>query len=162
MRDGFLTKEDLEGKHVFWDVDGVLAPFRFNDKIWPNENRFKALNQDMVNSGAFYNRAPCKLVQRIIQQSGAKKHLVLGKYVYDGEIAQKKRWLAEFYPEISEYIWVPVHTSKSEFIYEYMCSLNLKPDDMVFIDDTIDELQSAEKGVGVLSVHISSLLNWEE
>lgn len=162
MKDGFLTKADLQGKHIFWDVDGVLAPFRFQDKIWPNDDRKRALNQDMVDAGVFYDRAPCKLVQRVLRQSEAKSHRVLGKYVYSGEIAQKKLWLDEYYPEMSDYIWVPVYDSKAVYLYQRIKAFGWRIEDVVFIDDTIDELFDAERNYGIKSVHISSLLNWEE
>lgn len=29
---GSVTKNDLENKYVFWDIDGTLAPYRFNDQ----------------------------------------------------------------------------------------------------------------------------------
>ena len=29
METGSIRKSDLEGKYVFWDIDGTLAPYRF-------------------------------------------------------------------------------------------------------------------------------------
>lgn len=28
METGSIRKSDLEGKYVFWDIDGTLAPYR--------------------------------------------------------------------------------------------------------------------------------------
>lgn len=33
METGSIRKSDLEGKYVFWDIDGTLAPYRFNDHV---------------------------------------------------------------------------------------------------------------------------------
>ena len=33
MLNGSVTKSDLENKYVFWDIDGTLAPYRFNNHV---------------------------------------------------------------------------------------------------------------------------------
>lgn len=33
MINGSCTKSDLENKYIFWDIDGTLAPYRFNDHV---------------------------------------------------------------------------------------------------------------------------------
>lgn len=30
MVNGSITKKELKNKYVFWDIDGTLAPYRFN------------------------------------------------------------------------------------------------------------------------------------
>ena len=33
MKNGSVEKSDLENKYIFWDIDGTLAPYRFNDHV---------------------------------------------------------------------------------------------------------------------------------
>lgn len=33
METGSVRQSDLENKYVFWDIDGTLAPYRFNDHV---------------------------------------------------------------------------------------------------------------------------------
>lgn len=33
MINGSVEIKDLENKYVFWDIDGTLAPYRFNDHV---------------------------------------------------------------------------------------------------------------------------------
>ena len=28
-----LSKEDTKDKYIFWDIDGTLAPYRFNNHV---------------------------------------------------------------------------------------------------------------------------------
>ncbi|MCM1440882.1 MAG: hypothetical protein NC131_17030 [Roseburia sp.] len=162
MVGGYIMKSDLEGKHVFWDVDGVLAPFRFNNKVWPNVGYPSALTQEMVDNYCFYARSPCKLAQRIIRTSNAKQNVVLGKIAFSGEMAQKELWLNQYFPEVKIRLWVSVKEDKGDILMSYMRDFKIPKEDVVFIDDTISELLKAEQEYGITAVHVSSLLNWEE
>lgn len=33
MNSGMITKKELQNKYVFWDVDGTLAAYRFNNHV---------------------------------------------------------------------------------------------------------------------------------
>lgn len=31
--DGSIKLKDTKNKYIFWDIDGTLAPYRFNDHV---------------------------------------------------------------------------------------------------------------------------------
>lgn len=157
-----MTVKDLAGKYVFWDVDGVLAEFRFCGKFHPNLEGAGALTQKMVDEGVFESRAPIKSFQRLMKVCDTKGHYVLGGYRYEGEREHKQPWIKEHYPEVKECIWVSGHNYKVDVLVPYLMEHNICEMDAVFIDDTYEELYRMERSTRVTCYHVSSLLDWEE
>lgn len=157
-----MKASDLRGKYVFWDVDGVLAEFRFCGKVHPNSGISGVLTQELVDAGAFEERKPIKSIQRLMKSCGAAGHYVLGRWMYEGEIRRKEPWLTKYYPEIKEYLWVDRHRRKVDVLALFLAEREINQCDAVFIDDTHEELWEVELCSEVTCYHISSLLDWEE
>ena len=156
---GGLTKGDLKGKIVFWDIDGTLAPYRFNGHIADPNGSLNGQSEDEVANGIFLRRKPSKFMQKVLQDCKAKKNLVLGHYAYTKEVEDKYKWIEKYYPEISSSLFVNEEKSKAEAILEYCKENKIDLEDVVYIDDVISFLREAEHK-GISSWHISSLLDY--
>lgn len=156
---GSLTKGDLKGKIVFWDIDGTLAPYRFNGHIADPNGSLNGQSEDEVANGIFLRRKPSKFMQKVLQDCKAKRNLVLGHYAYTKEVEDKYKWIEKYYPEISSSLFVNEEKSKAEAILEYCKENKIELEDVVYIDDVISFLREAEHK-GISSWHISSLLDY--
>lgn len=151
--------EKLRDKYVFFDVDGTLSEYRYNDKLYGRgcpELGCQSL-EDLLFNDLYYNARPLKTMQRIINELDSNKIFILGAITTNTEINQKYRWLSKHYPSI-----------KMENVF-FICSTLLKPEviiecckhyeidikDVVFVDDRIDVLRKAES-LGIKSYHPSS------
>lgn len=112
---GSLTKEDLKSKIVFWDIDGTLAPYRFNGHIADPNGSLNGQSEDEVANGIFLKRKPSKFMQKVLQDCKAKKNLVLGHYAYTREVEDKYKWIEKYYPEISSSLFVNEGKAKAEY-----------------------------------------------
>ena len=96
--------EKLEGKYVFFDVDGTLSEYRFNDKLYASlkpELGCQTL-EDFLFGDLFLKARPLKTMQRVIEKLDKDKIFVLGTIVSNNEINQKYVWLNENYPNIKK------------------------------------------------------------
>lgn len=151
--------EKLRDKYVFFDVDGTLSEYRYNDKLYGGgcpELGCQSF-EDLLFNDLYYNARPLKTMQRIINELDSNKIFILGAITTNTEINQKYRWLSKHYPSI-----------KMENVF-FICSTLLKPEviiecckhyeidikDVAFVDDRIDVLRKAES-LGIKSYHPSS------
>lgn len=151
--------EKLRDKYVFFDVDGTLSEYRYNDKLYGGgcpELGCQSL-EDLLFNDLYYNARPLKTMQQIINELDSNKIFILGAITTNTEINQKYRWLSKHYPSI-----------KMENVF-FICSTLLKPEviiecckhyeidikDVAFVDDRIDVLRKAES-LGIKSYHPSS------
>lgn len=149
---GSVTVKDTKGKYVFWDVDGVLAPFRFDDCVW-------FTHESVLNKDLFRLREPSRFMQKVVRFDESKKDIVLGHCRADKEIDDKNVWLDNFYPSITERIFIPDTWSKADIILDYCKKYHINLDDVIFIDDTHSIIQEAEQR-GIKSYHISSFMDF--
>ncbi len=151
----------LKEKYVFFDVDGTLSEYRFNDKLYSGgcpELGCQTL-EDLLFSNLFANARPLKNMQSIISQLNSDKIFVLGTIVTNNEINQKYKWLEENYPNIKKenIIFISSTMIKPNVIIEYAKKLDINLQDTVFVDDRLDVLRKAEE-LGITAYHPSSFV----
>lgn len=152
----------LKDKYVFFDVDGTLAEYRYNDKLYSGrctELGCQTLS-DLLFSDLFYKSRPLKTMQNIIASLDSDKIFVLGAIFTNNEVNQKYRWLSENYPNIKQenIILIGSTMMKPDVILEYCKHYNIKVEDTAFVDDRLDALRKAEE-LGITSYHPSSFTN---
>lgn len=151
----------LKEKYVFFDVDGTLSEYRFNDKLYSGgcpELGCQSL-EDLLFSNLFANARPLKNMQNIISQLNSDKIFVLGTIVTNNEINQKYKWLEENYPNIKKenIIFISSTMMKPNVIIEYAKKLDINLQDTVFVDDRLDVLRKAEE-LEIKAYHPSSFV----
>lgn len=155
-----LTPNDTKGKYIFWDIDGTLAPFRFNGHVSDPEGSKYGMCQKEVENGLFLTRLPSKHMQHVLETSGAKAHIVMGHVLVNKEIEDKHVWLDKHFPCIKERILTFEDKPKFETIINYCKEHNINLKDVLYIDDVLPYIKEAERN-GITSYHISSLLDWD-
>ncbi len=151
--------EKLKNKYVFFDIDGTLSEYRYNDKLYSggcSELGCQTLN-DLLFSSLFFNARPLQTMQDIICSLEASKVYILGTIVTNNEINQKYDWLEKYYPSIKKenIVFVSSTMLKPDVIIEYSKKLNVSLDEIAFVDDRLDVLRKAET-LGITSYHPSS------
>lgn len=149
----------LENKISFFDIDGTLAEFRYNDKLCGNIGNKKASQNlnELLFGDLFLKARPLKLMQNIISNLNPENVYILGVVLTNNEIKNKEAWLEKHYPSIKKenILFIASSEFKPYVIEEYVKHLNLDKNDAVFIDDNVSALQLAES-IGIKSYHISS------
>lgn len=156
---GNAHKKDLKNKYIFWDIDGTLAPYRFNDHIADPEGTNNGMSLKEIDEHVFLYRKPSQHMQKVVNTCGAKQHIIMGHYRVDEERQDKKLWLDSFYPMIKEQLLVSQDKSKADIILQYCSEHNINIKDVVYVDDVVPFLQESERK-GIKSFHISSFLDW--
>lgn len=151
--------EKLKDNFVFFDIDGTLSEYRYNNKIYSGlcpELGCQKL-EDLLFSDLFYKARPLKTMQQIISLLNPQNIFILGTIVTNNEINQKYRWLAENYPSIKKdnIIFVSSTMLKPDVIIEYSKKYNIDLKKMILVDDRLDVLRKAES-LGITSFHPSS------
>lgn len=149
----------LKEKYVFFDVDGTLSEYRFNDQLYGGrcpELGCQSL-KDLLFSNLFTNARPLKTMQNVISNLDSEKVFVLGTIVTNNEINQKYKWIEENYPSIKKenIIFISSTMLKPDVIIEYAKKLNINVNDTAFVDDRLDVLRKAEE-LGIIAYHPSS------
>ena len=151
----------LKDKYVFFDVDGTLSEYRFNDKLYEGGcYDLGCQSLDNLHLGdLFYHARPLKTMQRLINNLDPNKAFILGTIVTNNEINQKYKWLNENYPNIKRenIIFISNTMLKPDVILAYCKHYNINIKDVVFVDDRIDALRKAES-LGITSYHPSSFM----
>ena len=153
--------ERLKDKYVFFDVDGTLSEYRYNDKLYSGgcpELGCQTL-EDLLFSNLFSKARPLKTMQMIVSNLDSNKVFILGTIVTNNEIEQKYSWLKENYPNIKRenVCFISSTMLKPEVILEYCNHLNINKEDVVFVDDRLDVLRKAEE-LGITAYHPSSFM----
>lgn len=161
MYNGSITIEETRGKYIFWDIDGTLAPFRFNGHILDPLGTRHGMSLQEIEEGCFLYREPSKHMQRVVAQCEAKEHLVMGHCHAQKEIDDKHLWIDKYFPMIQTRYLVADEVSKCEMILKHCKEQKIDLKDVVFVDDKINILQEAEEN-GIAAYHISSFLDWFE
>lgn len=156
---GSATVKDTKGKYVFWDIDGTLAPFRFNNHISSPDGTDLAISMQEIEDGVFYDRMPSRHMQCVLASCMSKANIVMGHKLNDKERADKHRWLDKHFPDIAERLIVDCSQSKADCIIAYCKEHNIPLSEVVFVDDVVPFIFEAERK-GIKSYHISSFLDW--
>lgn len=151
--------KNLEDKYVFFDVDGTLSEYRYNDILYGgrcSELGCQSL-EDLLFNNLFYTARPLKTMQNVIEKLDSDKIFILGTVTTNNEIEQKYLWLKENYPNIKrENIFFICSTMlKPEVIIQCCKHFNISIKDVAFVDDRIDVLRKAEE-LGICAYHPSS------
>lgn len=155
-----VSVENLRDKYVFWDIDGTLAPYRFNDHVADPDGTNNGMSLKEIEDGVFLYRKPSKHMQRVVSKSEAKENIIMGHCLVEKEIIDKEIWLNRYYPTIKKRMLVYTSESKADTILDYCAEHGIDLQDVVYIDDVIPFLREAEQK-GVKSYHISSFLDWD-
>ena len=94
--------EKLKDKYVFFDVDGTLSEYRYNDRLYGggcSELGCQSL-EDLLFNDLYYKARPLRTMQNIIKNLDSNKIFILGAITTNTEIEQKYKWLKEYYPNI--------------------------------------------------------------
>lgn len=154
-----VKKEDLENKYIFWDIDGTLAEFRFNDHLASNNSNGHAMTFKEVENGVFLKRKPSLFMQKIVNECNAKEHIIMGHYIWQKELEDKHKWLNIYFPIIERRLFISLNNSKADIIIQFCKENDISLKDVVFVDDSLSILKEAELK-GIRCYHISSFLDW--
>lgn len=152
--------KNLENKYVFWDIDGTLAPYRFNNHAADPDGKNNGMSLKEIEDGIFLARKPSKHMQNVLGTCNAKENIVMGHCQVKKEMESKQLWLDKYYPMIKERLLVSEDKSKADTILQYCKNHNIDLNDVVYVDDVISFLREAERK-GIKSYHISSFLDWD-
>lgn len=83
------TIKDLEHKYVFWDIDGTLAPYRFNNHVADPKGTNNGMSLQEIEAGIFLDRNPSKHMQNVINTCNAKENIVMGHCQVEKEMTHK-------------------------------------------------------------------------
>ena len=162
MRTGNVRKSDLENKYVFWDIDGTLAPYRFNDHVSDPEGTNNGMSLKEISEHIFLTRKPSQHMMKVVYSCGAKRNFIMGHCQVQQEMDDKQLWLDKHFPIIrrQDRILTFENISKADSIVEYCAGHRIDLKDAVYVDDVLVFLREAERK-GIKSYHISSFLDWD-
>lgn len=151
----------LQNKYIFFDVDGTLSEYRYNDRLYSGEcSEFGCQSLgDLLFGDLFFQARPLKTMQKLIEGLDYDKVFILGTVVTNNEVNQKYRWLAKYYPNIKKenIFFVSSTMIKPDVILEFCKYHGIDVSETVFIDDRIDVLRKAES-LGIKAYHPSSFI----
>ena len=162
MKNGSVTKSDLENKYVFWDIDGTLAPYRFNDHVSDPEGTNNGMSLKEISEHIFLTRKPSQHMMKVVYSCGARRNFIMGHCQVQQEMDDKQLWLDKHFPIIKrqDRILTFENISKADSIVEYCAGHRIDLKDVVYVDDVLAFLREAERK-GIKSYHISSFLDWD-
>ena len=162
MRTGSVRKSDLENKYVFWDIDGTLAPYRFNDHVSDPEGTNNGMSLKEISEHIFLTRKPSQHMMKVVYSCGARRNFIMGHCQVQQEMDDKQLWLDKHFPIIrrQDRILTFEDISKADSIVEYCAGHRIDLKDAVYVDDVLVFLREAERK-GIKSYHISSFLDWD-
>lgn len=162
MRTGNVRKSDLENKYVFWDIDGTLAPYRFNDHVSDPEGTNNGMSLKEISEHIFLTRKPSQHMMKVVYSCGARRNFIMGHCQVQQEMDDKQLWLDKHFPIIrrQDRILTFENISKADSIVEYCAGHRIDLKNVVYVDDVLAFLREAERK-GIKSYHISSFLDWD-
>lgn len=162
MRTGCVRKSDLENKYVFWDIDGTLAPYRFNDHVSDPEGTNNGMSLKEISEHIFLTRKPSQHMMKVVYSCGARRNFIMGHCQVQQEMDDKQLWLDKHFPIIKrqDRLLTFENISKADSIIEYCAGHRIDLKDAVYVDDVLVFLREAERK-GIKSYHISSFLDWD-
>lgn len=86
MINGSCTKSDLENKYIFWDIDGTLAPYRFNDHVADPDRTNNGMSLEEIAEHIFLTRKPSQHMMKVVYSCGARRNFIMGHCQVQQEI----------------------------------------------------------------------------
>ena len=157
-----VRKSNLENKYVFWDIDGTLAPYRFNNHVSDPEGTNNGMSLKEISEHIFLTRKTSQQMMRVVYSCGARRNVIMGHCQIQQEMDDKQLWLDKHFPIIrrQDRILTFENISKADSIVEYCAGHRIDLKDVVYVDDVLAFLREAERK-GIKSYHISSFLDWD-
>lgn len=136
-------------KHVFIDMDGVLADY------WCKEGKASGIID--YYRGFFLNKEPVReVIASILKNFGNDNLYILSASPHQQGIDEKNEWLDEHFKFVEEknryFIQYP-NADKCDSLKEIMKNLNLKSDEVIIIDDHHDILKKCEQELSIQVYH---------
>lgn len=150
---------NLKDKYVFFDVDGTLSEYRYNDHVSSKNDWAGQTWEELFFGDVFVNNRPLKTMINLVEQLNSNKIFVLGAITTNHEIDEKYEWLAKYYPSIKRenIIFVADASMKVIALEQYAQKLNIPKEDIVFIDDKHATIKETEQA-GFKSYHVTSFM----
>ena len=156
---GMISVRETKDKYIFWDIDGTLAAYRFNDHVGDPNGTNNGMSIIEIENGIFIERLPSKFMQNVIATCKSKQNIILSHCQNQKEMDDKNLWLDKYYPNIKERILTSEDIPKYKSLIKYCEENKIDISDCLFVDDVLAHLRAAEK-MGIKSYHISSFLDW--
>ena len=155
-------RKDMINKIFFFDIDGTLAPYRFNDHVSDPEGTNNGMSLKEISEHIFLTRKPSQHMMKVVYSCGARRNFIMGHCQVQQEIDDKQLWLDKHFPIIrrQDRILTFENISKADSIIEYCAGHRIDLKDVVYVDDVLVFLREAERK-GIKSYHISSFLDWD-
>lgn len=150
----------IKDKKIFFDIDGTLAEYRFNDHVAGDIEIGGQTKSEIFDQRIFTKSRPLKTVQEASKLLAENNEIfVLGAKEFPEEVSQKHEWLDEYYPWIKKEnrIFVNSSTLKTKALEDYSEIKNINPIDIIFVDDLVVTLWAVERA-GFKAYHISSFI----
>ena len=151
--------DKLKGKYVFFDLDGTLSEYRYNDHVSGRNDWGGQTFEELFFGDVFVSNSPLKTMVELIKELDSDKVFVLGAITTNHEIDEKYIWLEKHYPAIKRenIIFVADSSLKLVAIEQYAKKLNIKKEDIVFVDDKHITIRQVEE-TGYTAYHITSFM----
>lgn len=160
LDNSMITIADTKNKYIFWDIDGTLAAYRFNDHVGDPDGTNNGMSIEEIENGIFFQRMPSKLMQKVVATCQAKQNIIMSHCQIQKEMDDKQLWLKKYYPDITERLLTSDKIPKYESMIAYCQENKIDLSDCIYVDDVLSYLREAEAH-GIKSYHISSFLDWE-
>lgn len=154
METGSIRKSDLEGKYVFWDIDGTLAPYRFNDHVSDPDGTNNGMSLKEISEHIFLTRKPSQHMIKVVYSCGSRRNFIMGHCQVQQEMDDKQLWLDKHFPIIRQQdrILTFENISKADSIVEYCAGHRIDLKDVVYVDDVLAFFKgSGAKGYQIVS-----------
>lgn len=154
----FLLQPDTV---IFFDVDGVLAPYEFgdcrhciSDEEW---DRKMEAGEDMYSTVS-----PIKLFQKFIKRKGTDNVYVCSK-AHPEEYASKTKFCMDGYGIPYDHIaLVPTKESKIATVETFADVNDIPEEKIAMVEDTVGTLDLFAKYTNCSTVHVSSFLDYDD
>ena len=93
---GMITVADTKNKYIFWDIDGTLAAYRFNDHVGDPNRTNNGMSLEEIEKGIFLERLPSKFMQRVVSECQAKQNIIMSHCQVQKELDDKNLWLDKY------------------------------------------------------------------
>lgn len=160
LDNSMITIADTKNKYIFWDIDGTLAAYRFNDHVGDPDGTNNGMSIEEIENGVFFTRKPSKLMQKVVATCQAKQNIIMSHCQIQKEMDDKQLWLNKYYPDITERLLTSDKIPKYKSMLNYCQENKIDLSDCIYVDDVLSYLREAEAH-GIKSYHISSFLDWE-
>ena len=156
---GTIRINVTRNKIIFWDIDGTLASYRFNNHVGDPKGSRNGYSLEELEDGVFLKRHPSRFMQKILNECEAEQSIIMGHCLNEKERKDKLIWLEKHYPNMSDIILTYENKAKHLTILEYCKEKNIDLKNVIYVDDVLSFLKDAERN-GINSYHISSFLDW--